>query len=60
MLSSYGPPQKVWTSVTLSVGKEAGAQGNGVTAHIVSNWVGKTTTRLAEASWVSFEPEGEI
>eukprot|EP00040_Diaphanoeca_grandis_P033122 m.202065 g.202065 ORF g.202065 m.202065 type:complete len:879 (+) comp32815_c1_seq1:127-2763(+) len=47
---SYGPPTRVWTRVELSSLKQ------GVSADVTVNWVNKSTTRLAEATWVSFDP----
>lgn len=47
----YGDPERVWTRVTLSTSPDGE-----LVADITVNWENKATTRLAEATWVSFVP----
>lgn len=48
---TYGPPKQVWTRVEIT-----SASSDGLQVAVTINWVNKTTTRLAEATWVSFAP----
>jgi hypothetical protein len=50
--SFYGAPSRVWTEVKIG----AGSGPRGVNVNVTVRWENKTTTRLAEATWVSFIP----
>jgi hypothetical protein len=59
----YGQPVKVWTRVVLAQAGSSATQSQSagaaaaVVADVTVNWIGKQTTRLAEASWISFNPK---
>ena len=63
--TKYGAPDTVWTEVVVD-GKAAAdtaADGGGAgeaastSISLTSTWLNKTTTRMAEACWVSFVPK---
>ena len=49
--SRYGAPSTIWTHVTISSGAEQ------TTVNLTTTWLNKTTTRMAEASWVASAPQ---
>ena len=48
----YGAPSFLWVSIAFSVPESS----SGVTMAIDVQWFNKTATRLAEAQWVTFNP----
>ena len=58
--TKYGAPSTVWTQLLVD-GTAASSPAEGAatptSVMLTSTWFNKTTTRMAEASWVSFVPD---
>lgn len=52
----YGAPDTVWTTVTVNASSVAAQGDDSTTIDLTVTWLNKTTTRMAESSWVSFIP----
>jgi hypothetical protein len=50
----YGAPESLWTTVVIS---DSATSSSGVTMAFDVQWFNKTATRLAEAQWVTFNPD---
>jgi len=54
--SLYGAPSRIWSQIEIAALSSHGKASSGASIELTVGWLNKTTTRLAEASWVSFVP----